>query len=258
MRNPEAGRVLSRPASFLDCNCLHLPLRGGLHRRYMPSVPGSREGLESGYMRPLLLRRSVAIFWVAVLLWFTSAISANAFVEWNTIGPEGGDARSLTFDPNHPDRIFLGTSSGEIYLSQDAGRNWALLARLGGDEYVLDHIVVDPNDSNVMYVSTWSVLHQQEAGDIFRTLDAGKTWHTLHEMHGKSIRALAMAKSDSHTLVAGTIDGVFRSASHLGGHIDAVDVPADQPEACRQLQVAVGDLRQFGRTGGEGGDLTVP
>jgi len=131
--------------------------------------------------------------------------------QWAVSGPDGGDVRSLTYDPNNPDRIFLGTSTGVVFVSNNGGHDWSRFAHLGtGDDYVLDHIALSPHHSNIMYVSAWSIQSQQ-AGEMFRTRDGGKTWQTLPGMHGKSIRAMAMAASDSNILVTGALDGVFRS-----------------------------------------------
>ena len=131
--------------------------------------------------------------------------------QWAVLGPDGGDVRSLAYDPHNPDRIFLGTSTGVIFVSNNGGQDWARFAHLGaGDEYVLDHIALNPKHANVMYASAWSAQSQQ-LGDIFRTTDGGKSWQTLSAMHGKSIRAMAMSASDPNILVAGALDGVFRS-----------------------------------------------
>jgi len=129
---------------------------------------------------------------------------------WQVMGPDGGDARSLAYDAHNPDHMLLGTSTGQLFVSNDAGHSWARLARLGGDDYVLDHIAIDPNDSNHIYVSAWSVSSQQ-IGDIFRTRDGGHNWETLPAMHGKSIRAMAIFPANSKVLVAGALDGVYRS-----------------------------------------------
>jgi photosystem II stability/assembly factor-like uncharacterized protein len=129
---------------------------------------------------------------------------------WQVLGPDGGDARSLAYDAHNPDHILLGTSTGQMFSSNDGGRSWSRLARLGGDEYVLDHISIDPTDSNRIYVSAWSSSGQQ-IGEVFRSVDGGANWKTLPAMHGKSIRAMAMFKGDSNVLVAGALDGVFRS-----------------------------------------------
>jgi photosystem II stability/assembly factor-like uncharacterized protein len=130
--------------------------------------------------------------------------------QWTSLGPDGGDVRSLNFDPKNPDRIYLGTSTGTLFLSNDAGHSWSRLAHLGGDDNVLDHITIDPQNPKHIYVSAWSVENQQ-AGDIYRTHDGGNNWEALSDMHGKSVRAMAISASDSKILVAGALDGVYRS-----------------------------------------------
>ncbi len=129
---------------------------------------------------------------------------------WQVLGPDGGDARSLAYDAHNPDHLLLGTSTGQMFVSNDGGLNWSRLARLGGDDYVLDHISIDPQNSDRIYVSAWSVSSQQ-LGEIFRSRDGGHTWQSLPAMHGKSIRAMAMYKGNSEVLVAGTLDGVYRT-----------------------------------------------
>src|SRR5579863_9041 len=143
---------------------------------------------------------------LVILLAFTVAAA-----DWRLIGPEGGDVRSLSYDPANPKRILLGTSAGQMFLSEDGGASWALFAHLGpGDDYVLDHILFDPSHSATVYVAAWS-LNNADEGDVFRSEDGGRTWRALAGVHGKSIRTLAMAPSDPKTLVIGALDGVFRS-----------------------------------------------
>ncbi|MGB0050240.1 MAG: hypothetical protein WBP70_22520, partial [Terriglobales bacterium] len=151
-------------------------------------------------LRTTLLLLAVSLFSTALL----------ASGPWQVLGPDGGDARSLAYDAHNPDHILLGTSTGQMFSSNDGGRTWSRLARLGGDEYVLDHISIDPQDSNRIYVSAWSSSGQQ-IGEIFRTRDGGHTWDTLPAMHGKSIRAMAIHKGDSKVIVAGALDGVYRT-----------------------------------------------
>jgi photosystem II stability/assembly factor-like uncharacterized protein len=145
---------------------------------------------------------------LAVLV-FSAGLAAQ---QWQPLGPDGGTVRSLTFDPNDPDRIFLGTSAGVVYLSRDHGQNWSRLARLGSpEEMVLDHIVIDPTNSEHLYAAAWNAQAPNNDGDLYRSKDGGKSWERSPEMRGKSVRALAMAVSDPKILVAGVLDGVFRS-----------------------------------------------
>ena len=151
-----------------------------------------------------VLRTSLLLLAISLL---STALLASG--PWQALGPDGGDARSLAYDAHNPDHILLGTSTGQMFASNDAGRNWSRLARLG-DDYVLDHITIDPQDSKRIYVSAWSVSSQQ-VGEIFRTRDGGRNWENLPAMHGNSIRALAMYKGNSKVLVAGALNGVYRS-----------------------------------------------
>ena len=149
-------------------------------------------------------------FLLFVLLALCCASAAWAG-QWTALGPDGGDVRSLAYDPQNPDHVFLGTSTGTLFSSTDGGHSWTRFAHLGsGDDYVIDHLAIDPQSPNKMYAAAWSVENQQ-AGDLFRSMDGGTTWETTPAMHGKSIRAMAIAASDSKTLVAGALDGVFRS-----------------------------------------------
>jgi photosystem II stability/assembly factor-like uncharacterized protein len=130
--------------------------------------------------------------------------------QWTALGPDGGDVRSLNIDPKNPDRIYLGTSTGTLFVSADGGHSWARLAHLGGDDDVLDHITIDPQNPKHIFVSAWSVENQQ-AGDVYRSHDGGNNWDALPGMHGKSVRAMAISASDSQVMVAGALDGVFRT-----------------------------------------------
>src|ERR1700675_702879 len=104
---------------------------------------------------------------IALMLILGCAASAWAG-QWAVMGPDGGDVRSLAYDPQNPDRIFLGTSTGVIFVSNNGGQDWSRFAHLGtGDDYVLDHIALNPKNSNIIYVSAWSA-HSQQVGDMFR------------------------------------------------------------------------------------------
>ncbi len=139
-------------------------------------------------------------------------LPALADEPWQPVGPEGGTVRSLAFDPKNPDRIFLGTSAGRLYLSTNAGASWSRLVHFGSSgEMVLDHIVMDPANPGTIYVSGWNAQDPNSDGDLYRSKDGGRTWDLLADLHGKSTRALALAASDPKVLVAGVLDGVFRS-----------------------------------------------
>jgi photosystem II stability/assembly factor-like uncharacterized protein len=147
---------------------------------------------------------------------------------WIVLGPDGGDVRSIASEPSSPNHLYVGTSAGRIFTSIDGGKRWSRLTHLGDrDDYVLDHILVDPTDPATIFVSAWS-LDAQRSGDVFRSRDGGKKWAALADMHGKSIRALAIAQFDPRVLISGALDGVYRSEN--AGDTWVRISPANDPE----------------------------
>ncbi|HXO38981.1 MAG TPA: hypothetical protein VN872_10095, partial [Candidatus Acidoferrum sp.] len=156
------------------------------------------------------MRTAIRTIPVLVLLWISAALAAEQ--PWQPVGPDGGNVRSLAIDPKDPDRIFLGTSAGNLYLSIDKGASWSRFARPGNSaEMVLDHIVIDPSDSRNIFAAAWNAQLPNSDGDLFRSSDAGKSWEIVADLHGKSLRALSIAASNPKILVAGALDGIYRS-----------------------------------------------
>src|SRR5690348_8239633 len=175
----------------------------------------------------------------AVILFLSLFVQAQTFT---SVGPDGGDVRSLSADPANPTRILLGTSAGQIYQSGDSGKTWQRFVRIGkGNDYVVDHIIFDPHQPGTIYVAAWTLEH--EGGSVFKSSDDGHTWQPLSGMEGKSIRAMAIAPSDPNTLIAGALDGIYRSRN--GGdtwtrmspesnaeikNIESIAIDPDDPE----------------------------
>lgn len=129
---------------------------------------------------------------------------------WISVGPDGGDVRTLSADPANPARVLLGTSAGQIYQSDDGGKTWRRFVRIGkGNDYVVDHIIFDAKQAGVIYVAAWTL--ESEGGSVFKSTDDGHTWQTLSALEGKSVRSMAISASDSNILIAGTLDGVYRT-----------------------------------------------
>jgi photosystem II stability/assembly factor-like uncharacterized protein len=142
-----------------------------------------------------------------VLLFAATFARAQA---WRPLGPPGGDVRALAADLSRPARLFLGTADGHIFGSEDSGAHWILLGRASSRlDAVITAIVVDPRDGNVLFASSWT-RDAAAGGGVFRSGDGGRTWSDAG-LAGQVVRALAMARSDSNVLVAGTLDGVYRS-----------------------------------------------
>jgi photosystem II stability/assembly factor-like uncharacterized protein len=112
--------------------------------------------------------------------------------------------------PGAPNHLYLGTTTSLIYESTDEGASWHRLARLDStSDLVIDHILVDPGNSALLYAAAWKIDHPD--GGLWISHDAGKSWKETEGLRGQSIRAFAVAPSNPRMLFAGTLQGVFRS-----------------------------------------------
>lgn len=128
--------------------------------------------------------------------------------EWKITGPSGGDVRGLVVDPNDPNRFYFGTLDGQIYTSIDGARNWRMLANFNRPRLFVDHIIVDPRNSKVIYVATH---RHKEAGGFFKSTDGGLTWRESPELRNEALHSLSQSESNPNVLLAGTISGIYRS-----------------------------------------------
>ncbi len=130
---------------------------------------------------------------------------------WVTVGPAGGDARAFAAVPGQPNHLYLGTTAGWIYESNDGGASWHHLTRLGSsDGLILDHIVVDSQRPTTIYAAGWWA--DRSDGGLWVSRDAGRNWTEVSGLHGQAIHAFAQSPSDPRIFYAGTFEGVFRSA----------------------------------------------
>jgi len=127
---------------------------------------------------------------------------------WRPTGPPGGDVRALVVDPKNADRFYFGTLDGQIYTSGDAGKSWELLHNFHRPKLFVDHIIVDPRDSKVLYVAAH---RHKEPGGFFKSTDGGRTFRESPELKNEALHSLTQGEADLNVLVVGTINGLFRS-----------------------------------------------
>lgn len=129
-------------------------------------------------------------------IWFVAVASGNVWKTTNagtTFTPVFDDQGSfsigcVTIDPNDSLTVWVGTGENNsqrsvawgdgIYKSVDGGRTWKNMG-LAKSEH-LSKIVVDPRDSNVVYVAAQGPLWNPggERG-LYKTTDGGKTWKAV-------------------------------------------------------------------------------
>jgi photosystem II stability/assembly factor-like uncharacterized protein len=128
--------------------------------------------------------------------------------DWRSNGPPGGDVRDLVVDPSNPDRFYFGTLDGQIYTSSDGGKTWQFLYNFNRPKLFVDHIVVDPRDSNTLYVGAH---RHKEPGGFFKSTDGGRKWRESPELKNEAVHSLSQSDANPSVLIAGTFNGMFRS-----------------------------------------------
>ena len=174
--------------------------------------------------------------------------TTNAGTSWTSIfdAQPSYSIGCLAIDAAHPDTVWVGTgenvggrhvSYGDgVYRSRDGGASWEQMG-LAASEHI-GNIVIDPRDSNTVYVAAQGPLWSQ-GGDrgLFKTTDGGQTWEKLlgdDEYTGVNEVVLDSTRPD--TLYAATHQR-FRNVAALinGGPGSGIHKSTDGGKTWRKL-----------------------
>jgi photosystem II stability/assembly factor-like uncharacterized protein len=157
---------------------------------------------------------------------------------WDRLGPEGGMVISMGKDS--AGTLYLGTSDGHIFASEDRGRQWQLRGRVGTrTDAVISGLTADPRAAGKIYAAAW-FREAGAGGGVFRSEDGGRSW-APSGLQGEMVRALELAASQTETMVAGTRSGVFRSRD-AGKTWERIS-PPDDPELRNVDSIAIDPLQ---------------
>ena len=146
-----------------------------------------------------------------VFIWVLATSMLVGEPELITLGPYGGDVRSLASHPLRPDWIFLGTADGQLFLSKNGGNRWEKMTPgLNRRELVLDSIVFHPNSAEVLYVGGWEL--RSDRGELFLSQNSGSSWKKVDlGRYQSSIRAVALSSTNPQHIAVGITEGVVVS-----------------------------------------------
>jgi photosystem II stability/assembly factor-like uncharacterized protein len=171
-------------------------------------------------------RFSAAFFAISL---FSCLFVARSEIEvvpakFESMGPFGGDVRSLLIDVQAPQTVYLGTSNGMVFKSADSGRSWTpLYPGIGRRSLVIDTLVQHPADRDHIYAGAWDL--SSDGGGLFESRDAGRRWARVTlPKPDSAVRGLSICRSKPEFMIVGTLDGAYvtedggRSWKQVGGN----------------------------------------
>ena len=176
----------------------------------------------------------------------------NAGTTWRTIFDDEGvySIGCVVLDPSHPEIVWVGTGENVggrhvgygdgVYRSLDGGESWEHLG-LENSQHI-GRIVVDPRDSNVVYVAVQGPLWSA-GGDrgLFKTGDGGRSWEKIlggGEYTG--VNDVLLDPRDADVLYASTHQR-YRNVAALvnGGPESGIHKSVDGGKSWRELETGL-------------------
>jgi photosystem II stability/assembly factor-like uncharacterized protein len=140
-------------------------------------------------------------------------------LQWRMIGPfRGGRTRAVAGVPSKPNVFYIGAVDGGVWKTDDAGRTWQPIFDEQPTQSI-GAIAVAPSDPNIIYVGTGEGLHRPDlsVGDgMYRSTDAGRTWHHLGLDDGQQIPDLAVDPKNPDRVFAAVLGHPYGPSAQRG------------------------------------------
>ncbi len=175
--------------------------------------------------------KKALLFCLAAVLAFPLASSAGSSspaqqlvgkMTWRNIGPYiGGRVVAIAGVPSDPNLFYIGGVEGGIWRSTDYGQEWENISdgKIPAEADSIGALAVSTSNPRVIYAGSGEsdIRADFDTGvGVFKSTDAGKTWHYagLSETHTTS--ALAVHPSDPNVVYASSMGHVFKPNAERG------------------------------------------
>ncbi len=104
-------------------------------------------------------------------------------LKWRSIGPSFTSGRIADFavNPNNHSEWFVAAASGHVWKTSNNGTTFEPVFD-GQKSYSIGVVVLDPNNTNVVWVGTGENNHQRALGygdGVYKSTDGGKSWKNM-------------------------------------------------------------------------------
>jgi photosystem II stability/assembly factor-like uncharacterized protein len=129
-----------------------------------------------------------------------------------------GRISDIDVDPKNPNVWYVAASSGNLWKTENRGTTWIPIFERHGS-YSLGVVVVDPRDSNVVWLGTGENNNQRSVafGDgVYKSTDAGKTWAYAGLAGSEHIGRITVDPRNSNVVYVAAIGPLWSSGGDRG------------------------------------------
>jgi photosystem II stability/assembly factor-like uncharacterized protein len=146
-----------------------------------------------------------------------------AGLQWRDVGPmRGGRTYAVAGNTAQPDTFYMGSVGGGVWKTENSGRTWFPIAddpRTGIPVGSIGAIAVAPSDPDIVYVGTGEpdIRSQHSYGiGVFKSTDAGKTWHFIGLAETRQIGKIVVDPSDPNRVYVAALGHVYKANPERG------------------------------------------
>ena len=141
-------------------------------------------------------------------------------VEFRSIGPglTTGRIQDVAIDPKNPSVWYVAAASGNLWKTENRGNTWTPIFDDYGS-FSLGAVVVDPKDSNIVWVGTGENANQRSVsyGDgVYKSTDAGKTFKRMGLENSEHIQNIIVDPRNSNVVYVTAIGPLWASGGDRG------------------------------------------
>ncbi|MEM1322267.1 MAG: T9SS type A sorting domain-containing protein [Bacteroidota bacterium] len=149
-------------------------------------------------------------------------LTPRSGLNWELLGPTniGGRVTAIAFSPINTNRYYVGTSSGGVFRSTDAGESWQPIFDGVGSPSI-GAIAAAPDNQNVLYVGTGTANGSGNSGaffgdGIYKSEDGGNTWQHLGLEATQQIGRIVIDPNNTNRIYVAALGGLYSEDQHRG------------------------------------------
>ena len=141
-------------------------------------------------------------------------------LKFRSIGPAFTSGRIADFavNPNNHSEYYVATASGGLWKTLNNGTTWQALADTV-QAYAMGCVVIDPTNSNVVWLGTGENNHQRALGygmGVYKSIDGGQNWKFMGLKESRHIGGIVVDPKNPNTVYVAAEGSVWGPGGDRG------------------------------------------